>query len=134
MVATHVPFLFCSSNPATPKPSSNTTNDKPRIHHHQPSSTTTNSEPKNPQPQPPPPTTLNTTTTSTKKSKWIKNLNPPTALNQNHNLHQKIQASSTTAQASKPPQPQQKTQTQILSSEPKLQAITTNTENPNPST
>ena len=52
MVATRVPFFFfCSSNPATPKPSSTTTNGKPR----------------NPQPQPPPPTTLNTTTTSTKK-------------------------------------------------------------------
>ena len=48
----------------------------------QPNSTTTNVKPKNPQPQPPPPTTLNTTTTSTKKSEWIKNPNPPIALNQ----------------------------------------------------
>ena len=44
-----------------------------------PSSTTTNGKPRNPQP---PPTTLNTTTTSTKKSEWIKNPNPLTALNQ----------------------------------------------------
>ena len=77
-------------NLATPKPDSATTNDKPRIHHHQPSFTTTNNKPRNPQPQPPPPTALNTT----KKSEWIKNLNPPTALNQNHNLHQKIQANA----------------------------------------
>ena len=38
-IATRVPFLFCSSNPASPKPSSTTTNSKPFIHHHQPSST-----------------------------------------------------------------------------------------------
>ena len=59
------------------KPNSTTTNGKP-------SSTTTNSKPRNPQPQPqpPPPIALNTTTTSTKKSEWIKNPNPPTALNQ----------------------------------------------------
>ena len=66
MVTTRVPFLFYSSNLATSKPSSTTTNGKPR----------------NPQPQPPPPTALNTTITSTKKSEWIKNPNPPIALNQ----------------------------------------------------
>ena len=119
MLATRVPFIFCSSssfifsnqkthkmqsnrytqtqlhpNLAPPPPTANpesTTNSKPRIHHHQPSSTTTNGKPRNRQPQPLPPTTLNTTTTSAKKSERIKNPNPPIALNQNHNLHQKIQ-------------------------------------------
>ena len=83
--------------------------------HWKPTPTTTNDKPRNPQPQPPPPIALNTTTTSTKKSEWIKNPNPPTALNQNHNLHQKIQAYKLHHSPSlKPPQPQQKTQNQIL--------------------
>ena len=129
MVATHVPFLFCSSNPTTPKPISTTTNGKPRIHHHQPSSTTTNGKPKNPQLRPPPPIALNTTTTSTKKSEWIKNPNPPIVLNQNHNLHQKIQANKLHHNPSlKPPQPQQKTQTQILRSETLRQTQKTQTQ------
>ena len=85
---------------------------------------------------PPPPTTnleihnlhhqtaLNTTTTSTKKSEWIKNPNLPTAFNQNHNLHQKIQVNKLHHSLSlKPPQPQQKTQTQIFRLETQITKI-----------
>ena len=64
------------------------------------------------------------TTTSTKKSEWIKNPNPPTAFNQNHNLHQKIQANKLHHSLSlKPPQPQQKAQTQIFRLETQITKI-----------
>ena len=64
------------------------------------------------------------TTASTKKSEWIKNPNPPTAFNQNHNLRQKIQANKLHHSPSlKPPQPQQKNQTQIFRLETQITKI-----------
>ena len=117
------------------KHSSTTTNNvKPRIHHHQPSSTTTNDKLRNPQLQPPPPTALNTTTTSTKKSEWIKNPNPPTTLNQNHNLHQKIWMNKKSKPTNNPqpkPQPPSKNPSEQAPPQPKPQTTTTTTKDPN---